>query len=233
MKIQIFRNGCLLLEKVLYFEEWLIEDDFRIPLATHVEFLWAQLQTVDCKEQSLTEHLKQPVWGEALPTNLTAIRPAHPLGLARDRCVVTAYVGSLFQWIFGQGIEIIDTYSEPHGHEARAMGDTGSGEHVPKPGQAQTQLPYYSFYHEKYWVALHPRFTTSTTGTVRTGDVIELSDEGNLWKKSTKKRYAFVTDQSETSDGMEKLKILWLYWPEDLELCMSMRYPYSNEVCFS
>jgi hypothetical protein len=200
-------------------------DDFRVPIATHAEFLWSQLHTADSTEKSLRRHLKQPVWGEILHSGLTAVKPAHPPGETRDRCIVTAYVASLFEWIFGEGVEMI----EPQ-NASDALNIDDELKYIPPQRKAQlAQL--YTFHHEEYRTALFDRFTTCTTGPITVGDVVELRrNVENRWKKSTQSWYAFVSDIWVTPTGAGKLKILWLYWPEDVALCMNMKYPYSNEV---
>ena len=204
---------------------YLTPDDFRIPMASHAEFLWSQLHAADSDEKSLRRHLKQPVWGEILPSDLTAIKPAHPPGEARDRCVVTAYVASLFEWIFGEGIQII----EPHHKKDGIIIDEKLKNLLPK--QKLRPLHFYTFHHDEYRTAIFDRFTSCTTGSIKVGDVVELRrDVETRWKKSTQRWYAFVSDTWTTTTGFRELKILWLYWPEDVALCMSMKYPYSNEV---
>ena len=202
-------------------------DDFRIPVATHSEFLWSQLQTA-AAGNSLKRHLKQPLWGEVLPSDLTAVPYAHPQQKPRERCIVTAYVGSLFDWIFSEGVEIIEPDAD--------LSDDDSIDNMdyllPKPIVPQPPR-YYTFHHQEYQTAVFPRFTTGTTGMVKVGDVVEMGrDEQTQWKMSTQKWYAFVTDRWTTPRGVVKLKILWLYWPEDVALCKSMKYPFSNEVFF-
>ena len=197
-------------------------DDFRIPMATHAEFLWSQLHTADSIEKSLRRHLKQPVWGEILPSDLTAIKPAHPPREARNRCVVTAYVSSLFEWIFGEGVQTI----EP---KDGLIIDDKLKYLVPKRKPQPPQ--FYTFHHEEYGTAVFDRFTTCTMGPITIGDVVELRrDVETRWKRSTQRWYAFVSDIWFMPTGIEMLKILWLYWPEDVALCMSMKYPHSNEV---
>ena len=215
-------NSCLHIEETMaYFSL----EDFRIPMATHAEFLWSQLNAADSDQKSLRRHLKQPVWGEILPSDLTAIKPAHPPGEARDRCVVTAYVSSLFEWIFGEGIQII----EPHDTKDGLIIDDKLKHLLPKQKPQAPQ--FYTFHHEEYRTAVFDRFTTCTMGPITVGDVVELRrDVETRWKKSTQRWYAFVSDTWATPMGIGKLKILWLYWPEDVALCMSMKYPYSNEV---
>jgi hypothetical protein len=222
-----------------------VEDDFRIPVATHVEFLWAQMQTTSSKEKSLKKHLKQPFWGEILPTDLTAVPAAHPPSRSRKRCVATAYVGSLFEWIFGEGVEIIE-----RGHHEELVEEAGSDDEedfiipdylfdevksegpeeeaeVHKGGATRT----YKFHHPEYQTVIQPRYTSPTHGPAAVGSVIEVQRDGETrWKKSTQKWHAYVTDKWTTSKGVTKIKIIWLYWPEDVALCMSMKYPFPNEV---
>lgn len=199
-------------------------------MAIHVEFLWSQLRSAHTNSHPLTRHLKQPLWGEILPTDLTAVKPAHAPHVARTRCVVTAYVGSLFSWIFGEGVEVI----EPDSTDGLLYDDEFEDE--PELGVVlATRIPqppkYYAFHHDELQRAAVPRFTTDTTGQVKVGDVVEMRrDDETKWKKSTQKWYAYVTDRWDTPKEVGKLKILWLYWPEDVALCMNMKYPYSNEV---
>jgi hypothetical protein len=212
-------------------------DDFRQPLATHAEFIWQQLSTADSKDRPLKEHLCQPLWGEILPSALSAITPAHHPTRARQRCVVTGYVGNLFEWIFGEGIEIVEPHSGPYGlgsdgiiddeflHESELV-------ELLKP-EFKQDLPSkkYGFHHAEYGKAVYPRFTTSIKGKVKVGDVVEMGrDDETRWQKSTQKWYAYVTDIWTTPKGDTRLKILWLYWPEDTAFCMAMKYPFSNEV---
>ena len=173
----------------------------------------------------MRRHLKQPVWGEILPSDLTVIKPAHTPGETRDRCVVTAYVASLFEWIFGEGVEIIEPQNTK---DALIMDDKLKYLLLKR----KPQLPqFYTFHHEEYRTAIFDRFTTCTTGPITVGDVVELRrDIGSRWKMSTQRCYAFVSDTWVMPTGIVKLKILWLYWPEDVALCKSMKYPYSNEV---
>ena len=199
-------------------------------MATNVEFLWAQLQTAHSKSHPLTRHLKHPVWGEILPTDLTAIKPAHAPHAARSRCVVTAYVASLFSWIFGEGVEVI----EPDSTDGLLYDEEFDDE--PELGIVlATKIPqppkYYDFHHDELQRAVVPRLTTGTSGKVKVGDVVEMRrDDATRWKKSTQKWYAYVTDWWNTPKGVGKMKILWLYWPEDVALCMNMKYPFENEV---
>lgn len=196
-------------------------------MATHVEFLWQQLQTANSEGKSLNSHLEQPVWQEILHTDLKAIPLAHGSTEARDRRVVTAYVGSLFEWIFHEIIQVIEPSSDDG---MISDNDIFFEELLPIPKVPQHPR-YYSFHHKEYRIALHPRFTTSTRGSIKVGDVVELRrDEQTRWKKSTQKWYAFVTDRWSTATGIWKFRILWLYWPEDVALCQSMKYPYSNEA---
>lgn len=227
---------------------FIIVDDFRIPLVTHVQFIWMQLYTADSKGHSLRKHLKQPLWGEILPSSLTAVPPAHPMNGPRDRCVVTAYVGNLFEWIFGQGVEVIEPDSANdlcdydddedkideddmvHGNDFKGIKQLILES---KETKVLSDPKFYAFHHEEYGKAVYPRYTTSTRGPVQAGDVVELErGEDSRWKNSTKRWYAFVRDRWSTPNGTVKLRILWLYWPEDIALCMSMKYPYENEVYF-
>jgi len=188
-------------------------------VATHVDFLWSQ---INASELSF-KYLRQPLWGEVLPGDLTAIRPAHPPSLARGRCVVTAYVGSLFGWIFDEGLEVVESDQVDTSDEE--LDDLLLVSNVVQPPK------YYTFHHDEYRTVQYPRFTTGTRGMVRVGDVVELQrDSDTRWKKSTQKWYAFVTDKWTTPKGVVKLKIIWLYWPEDMALCMLMKYPHANEV---
>ena len=205
-----------------------------------------QLYTADSKGFSLRKHLKQPLWGEILPSGLTAVPPAHPMSRSRDRCVVTAYVGNLFEWIFGQGVEVIepdsitDFYDDDEDDEMGEEGMIDGNDYKnlkelvaePKEAKLLSDPKFYAFHHEEYGKAVYPRYTTSTKGPVKVGDVVELQrgEETTRWKSSTKSWYAFVRDQWTTPNGTVKLRILWLYWPEDIALCMSMKYPYQNEV---
>ena len=199
-------------------------------MATYVEFLWAQLQTAHTKSHPLTRHLKQPFWGEILPADLTAIKPAHSSHAARKRSVVTAYVGHLFSWIFGEGVEVIEPDCMDGLLDDEEFDD--ELELCPVLGTKIPQPPkYYDFHHEELSRVVVPRFTSGTTGPVKVGDVVEMRrDDETKWKKSTQKWYAYVTDRWDTPKGVTKVKILWLYWPEDVALCMNMKYPYSNEV---
>src|SRR5271170_8361046 len=131
-------------------------------MATHVEFIWSQLHNADSRG-SLTKHLKQPLWQEILPTDLRAVPPAHPNEPNRNRCVVTASVGDLFKWIFGEGIEII----EPSMPTVDCM-DISILTPSPK---------YYSFHHDEYGFATYTPFTTSIGGNVNVGDVVEFTRE--------------------------------------------------------
>ena len=205
-------------------------DDFRIPIATHAEFLWAQLHSAASKDRQLTEQLDQPIWGEILPGGLDAVRRAHHPAGARERCVVTSYVGNLFSWIFGDGVQVIEPSSDECDvkNDDKNLDDNCGYLSVTKPVMPQ----HYNFHHEEYSKAVYPRFTTHTTGAVRAGDVVELKrDILTRWKISTQKWYAYVTGRYKTPKlGLDRIKILWLYWPEDVALCMSMKYPYSNEV---
>ena len=214
-------------------------DDFRQPLATHVEFLWQQLSTADSKATPLRKHLGQPLWGEILPSDLAAIPPAHLPNQYRQRCVVTSYVGNLFEWIFSEGIEVIEPHSCPSQLESEESEIDHELEELCLPRHQESikseikDMPpkYYSFHHEEYGKAIYPRFTTDTGGRIKVGDVVEMGrDDETRWKKSTQKWYAYVTDIWTTPKGDRKMKILWLYWPEDTALCMTMKYPYSNEV---
>jgi len=199
-------------------------------MATYVEFLWAQLQTAHSKSHPLTKHLKQPFWGEILPTDLTAIKSAHAPHAARSRCVVTAYVGSLFSWIFGEGVEIIEPDSADGLWYDEQFEDELEFGIVPDPKIPQPPM-YYDFHHDELQRAVVPRFTTKTSGKVKVGDVVEMRrDDETRWKKSTQRWYAYVTDRWDTPKGLAKMKILWLYWPEDVALCMNMKYPFLNEV---
>lgn len=209
-------------------------------MAAHAEFLWQQLSTAHSKQRPLTKHLRQPLWGEILPADLTAIRAAHIPQRARPRCVVTSYVGNLFEWIFGEGVEVIEPHSDPPylGDEGIASDsdlDLLDFEMFLEPN-VKKELPskYYDFHHDEYGNAIHARFTMSTKGMVKVGDVVEIGrDDTTRWKKSTQKWYAYVREIYTTPKGDTRLKILWLYWPEDTAFCMSMKYPYSNEVSFT
>lgn len=218
-------------------------DDFRIPVTIHVEFLWAQFQTTSSHEKSLKRHLKQPFWGEILPTDLTAVPAAHPPSRSRKRCVATAYVGSLFEWIFGEGVEIIErghreeVVEEPGDDDEEDfiipdyMFDDVESEEPEEAAQEGAVRGTYKFHHPEYQTVIQPRYTTSNHGPVAVGSVIEIKRDGETrWKKSTQKWYAYVTDKWTTPKGITKIKIIWLYWPEDVALCMSMKYPFANEV---
>jgi len=214
-----------------------LKDDFRIPVTTHVEFLWSQLQTASTKEKSLKRHLKQPLWGEILPTDLTAVKPAHPPSRARKRCVVTSYVGNLFGWIFDDAVEVIEPghHKEPTPSEMEEFDELDylveEDVETEVSGGCQMRPVTYEFHHPEYRTVIYPRFTSSVRGPVVVGSVIELKrDDETKWKKSTQKWYAYVTDKWTTTKGITKLKIIWLYWPEDVALCMAMKYPFSNEV---
>jgi hypothetical protein len=196
-------------------------------MATHVEFLWQQIQTAISDRKTSRKFLSQPIWGDIYPLDLTAIRPAHDPRRARQRCVVTPYVSNLFSWIFADGLEIV---------ESDTIVDDGVSSDV---DPADLEIPNvsvpppqeYGFHHGEYRSAVYPRFTTRTTGSIQVGDIIELPrDEISCWKGSTQRWYAFVTNRWETAKGAWKLSILWLYWPEDVALCKSMKYPHSNEV---
>ena len=195
-------------------------------MAVHAPFLWSQLHS--SSTQSRNKYLNQPVWGEVLPTDLKAIRPAHSPDRSRKRCVVTAYVGNLFEWIFSEGVETI----EPN----HAAYDSDSDDDVDVDYLDRTPIPeppkYYNFHHEDYDKAVYPRYTTDTYGDLQFGDVVEMPrDTATSWKRSTKHWYAFVTDHWTTPKGSKRMKILWLYWPEDVALCMAMKYPHPKEVC--
>lgn len=184
----------------------------------------------------MKKHLAQPLWGEIRPSDLTAIRPAHDPQRARPLCTVTAYVGGLFDWIFSEGVQVIEPGVAPDDESEGSLSDDDLVTSMPVdiPHLAQSTPKHYSFHHEEYGKAKYPRFTTQAYGEVRVGDVVELArDTETKWKNSTQQWYAFVTDRSIGSKGLETLKILWLYWPEDLAMCMSMKYPFSNEVCLS
>lgn len=175
----------------------------------------------------------QPLWGEILPSDLTAVPPAHRLHKSRDRCVVTSYVGNLFKWIFGEGVEVV----EPSNNEGHGNDDEGDDIRLermalePRQVKLLSEQRAYAFHHDEYGKAIYPRYTTGTAGPVKVGDVVELRKDGETkWKNSTKSWYAYVRDTWTTSAGLQKTRILWLYWPEDMALCMSMRYPYQNEV---
>jgi hypothetical protein len=173
------------------------------------------------------------LWGEILPSDLTAVPLAHPLHKSRDRCVVTSYVGSLFEWIFGQGVEVVEPISNNDQSDDEEDDDISIERISLEPSQAEllSEPKEYTFHHEEYGKAIYPRYTTKTTGPVQVGDVVELRrGEETRWKNSTKSWYAFVRDKWETPAGLKKIRILWLYWPEDIALCMSMKYPYQNEV---
>lgn len=192
-----------------------------------------QLHTAGSKGH-LSKHLGQPLWGETLPSDLTAVPPAHRLQKSRDRCVVTPYVENLFEWIFGQGVEVVKPSNNDYGN-----GDQGDDIRLermtlePRQTKLLSEPKAYTFHHENYGKAIYPRYTTGKTGTVQVGDVVELRKSGETkWKSSTKSWYAFVRDKWTTPTGFKKIRILWLYWPEDIALCMSMKYPYQNEVCF-
>ena len=209
-------------------------------MAAHAEFLWQELSTAHSEQRPLTKHLRQPLWGEILPTDLTAIRPAHIPQCARPRCVVTSYVGNLFEWIFGEGVEVIEPDSDPDYLEDDGIVNGSDLDLVafgiPLEPEVKNGLPpkYYDFHHDEYGNAIHTRFTTSTKGMVKVGDVVEIGrDDATRWKKSTQKWYAYVRELYTTPKGDTRLHILWLYWPEDTALCMSMKYPHSNEVSFT
>jgi hypothetical protein len=202
-------------------------------MATYVEFLWAQLHTADSKACRLGKHMKQPLWGEILPADLTAIPPAHAPKRARAQCAVTAYVGSLFEPIFGEGIQVIEPHSAPPDSEDgfESDEDFNSEDLIMSTRESPQLSKCYTFHHEECQNAVYPRFTTRTKGPVSIGDVVELRrEDGTQWTNSTQKWYGFVKDKWTTAKDVTKLKILWLYWPEDTALCMSMKYPYSDEV---
>jgi hypothetical protein len=162
---------------------------------------------------------------------LTAIRPAHDLARSRERRVVTAYVGNLFDWIFGEDIQTVGPTDDFYDADIISDDDIDVEDLlIPKPKEP-APAKFYGFHHGEYRKAVYPRYTTSKGGKVAVGDVVELSrDIDTHWKKSTQKWYAFVTDRWKTPKGAERIKIIWLYWPEDVALCMSMKYPYPNEV---
>jgi hypothetical protein len=199
-------------------------------MATHVEFLWQQIQTAITDSKTSRKFFSQPIWGEISPLDLTAISPAHDPKRARPRCVVTPYVDDLFNWIFADGLEIVgpDTVVDDgvlSNHDVDPENLEIPNVLVPGPQEQ------YAFHHGEYRSAVYPRFTTRTTGSIKVGDVIELPrDEMTRWKESTQRWYAFVTNRWKTAKGAWKLSILWLYWPEDVALCKSMKYPHSNEV---
>lgn len=205
-------------------------EDFRIAMATYSEFLWSQLHSAASTDRQLMKHLDQPFWGEILPWGLDAIRPAHHPARARERCVVTPYVGDLFSWVFGDGLQVVEASCDIHGFKDEY--DNVDNTYYRALSVKPQVLGPYTFHHAEYSTAVYPRFTTRTTGAVRPGDVIELKrDEITRWKRSTQKWYAFVTDRYKApKSGLDRLRIIWLYWPEDVALCMSMKYPYSNEV---
>jgi hypothetical protein len=203
-------------------------------MAAHALFLWQQLGTAANSHSGLTKHLKQPIWGEILYTDLSAIHPAHAPQRSRDRCAVTAYVANLWEWIFSEGIQTIgpDDFDKMDKHDDIEEDDDIDIEDflISKPKEP-VGPKYYNFLHDEYGKAVYDRYTTHSTGPVVVGDVVELSrDSNSRWTKSTQKWYAFVTDRWTTPKGAERIKIIWLYWPEDVALCMSMKYPYSNEV---
>jgi hypothetical protein len=196
-------------------------------MAAHASFLWSQLQTVEAS----TRHRKQPVWGEILPTDLNAIRPAHSPQRSRERCVVTAYVSGLFEWIFSEGIQTIGPTDRIYDTDVMSDDDIDIEDLLIPKSQILAPSKYYNFRHDEYGKAVYARHTTGTTGNVTCGDVVELRrDTDTRWKKSTQRWYAFVTDRWITPNGAERIKIIWLYWPEDVALCMSMKYPHPNEV---
>jgi hypothetical protein len=200
--------------------------DFRVAIATYAEFLWTQLWTADSRERPLKRHLKQPFWGEIIPFGLTAVRHAHPGRGNRKRGTVTPYVGGLFDCIFGDDVEVV---TSGMGGSEEGESEEEDSDFTPVPNGVDTGE--YTFHHEEYNRVVYPRCTTSSTGRVRVGDVVELEKaQGTRWTKSTQKWYAFVRDIQITPKGDKKLKIIWLYWPEDTALCMSMKYPHPKEV---
>jgi len=201
-------------------------------MTTYAEFLWAQLSTADSRERPLTRHLKQPLWGEILPFDLTAVPPAPPGNKSRSRCVVTPYVGNLFEWIFAEGVEVVDSNTQAPIDDSDTEVDIDVGVTPLLKPSLKVDTTEYTFHHEEYGRVLYPRFTTQISGQVRAGDVVELQKaQGTRWTKSTQKWYAFVTDIWTTPKGDKHLRILWLYWPEDTALCMTMKYPHQSEVC--
>src|SRR5438045_7437674 len=125
-------------------------------MATYVEFIWAQLHTADSNGKSLRKHLIQPLWGEILPRDLTAVRPAH--NKTRDRRVVTAYVATLFNWIFPDSVlQVIEPNSDPHDNtddNGIISDDDVSVDNLSIPSTIIPRAPkYYSFHHEEYRIA--------------------------------------------------------------------------------
>lgn len=202
-------------------------------MATHAEFLWHQIQTAIPEGKTSRKFFRQALWGEILPSDLTAIPPAHSPQHARSRCVVTPYVNDLFNWIFNDRLEVVES----------EMGSYGDGDVLTRNPKTElrdlsfsnratsTSPVQYQFHHREYRNAVYPRFSTQATGSIRVGDVIELPrEEETPWKGSTQRWYALVTNRWKNAKDAWKLSILWLYWPEDVALCKSMKYPFSNEV---
>jgi hypothetical protein len=231
MAIPSLRDGWLRLEEAHYAKiPLLTTDDFRIPVATHCQLLLHQLCLADSgPEHSLRKHCNQPIWGEVLAGDYTAVPEAHPRSRTRTRNTVTAYVGSLFEWIFGDRIQVIEPDSGRHETLDGSINDDD-----PTPDGFRRKVPslskLYTFHHLEYQNAVYPRFTTRTTGTVKVGDVIELPRDDKTKWTGTEKWYAFVRDRLTTPQSLVNLKIIWLYFPQDVALCKSMKYPYSNEV---
>lgn len=201
-------------------------------MATHAEFLWHQIQTAIPGGETSMKFFTQSIWGEILPSDLTAIPPAHDPRHARPRCVVTQYVNNLFEWIFKDRLEVVEPEMDLRGFDIPLRTHKIESQDLRISNRAPSKSPVHSsFHHDEYQNAIYPRFSTRTTGSIKVGDVIELPREDETrWKGSTQRWYAMVTNRWKNAKDAWKLSILWLYWPEDVALCKSMKYPYSNEV---
>jgi hypothetical protein len=201
-------------------------------MATHAEFLWHQIQTAIPEGETSMKFFTQSIWGEILPSDLTAIPPAHDPQCARPRCVVTQYVNNLFDWIFKDRLEVVEPEMDLRGVDIPVRTHKFESQDLPISKGATSKSPVqYAFHHHEYQNAVYPRFSTRTTGSIKVGDVIELPrEEETRWKGSTQRWYAMVTNRWKNAKDAWKLSILWLYWPEDVAFCKSMKYPYPNEV---
>ncbi|KAF3010628.1 DNA methyltransferase Dim-2 [Curvularia kusanoi] len=73
------------------------------------------------------------------------------------------------------------------------------------------------------------------TSNIRIGDVVSVvpdDTDKRHWQKSSDVWYAFVQGIVSTTSGAKRLMILWLYRPEDTNICLA-KYPVTRELFLS
>lgn len=199
-----------------FFQSWHLQcglqKDFGTSVAAYVLFLYKECYSIDESELKL---LKQSIWGEIYPLNLTAIDRQDSKD-EKEMTVVTPFVYRCFTGMyFAAHLDI----KQPC-HEALEKITALKRERCLTPWNAgPTSQPPIDFKQPVH---------------VRQGDVVCVPPNTEKeWKNSKSTTwYAYVQSTHEDKSGNDKLEVIWLYEPSDTTIGDAF-YPFKNELFFS